>query len=221
MGRYGLNLEALKTTVSRLFADDRGLPATDESTSTCNRRLAKLGIPQTEEARRAWRELIVSTPGLGYAISGAILFDETIRQSTAAGVPFTKLLDDAGVIPGIKVDLGPEDLAGRTGETITEGLDGLRERVAEYAGLGARFAKWRAMINLGEGLPSRSCIDANAQALARYAALAQEAALVPIVEPEVVMAGDHSMSVLGFAAHHPEDRVILRWNTTTGSPQAG
>ena len=195
MGRDGLNLEALETTVARLFAGDRGLLAMDESTSTCNRRFARLDIPQTEEARRAWRELIVTTPGLGDAIGGAILFDETIRQSTTGGVPFTKVLEDAGVIPGIKVDLGAKDLAGRPGETITEGLDGLRERFAEYAGMGARFAKWRAVINLGDSLPSRSCIQANANALARYAALAQEAGLVPIVEPEVVMAGDQPIEI--------------------------
>jgi fructose-bisphosphate aldolase class I len=193
MGRDGLNLEALETTVARLFAGDRGLLAMDESTSTCNRRFARLGIPQTQDARRAWRELIVTTPGLGEAIGGAILFDETIRQSTIGGVPFTKVLEEAGIISGIKVDLGAKDLAGRPGETITEGLDGLRKRFAEYAGMGARFAKWRAVINLGEGLPSRSCIQANAHALARYAALAQEAGLVPIVEPEVVMSGDQPM----------------------------
>jgi fructose-bisphosphate aldolase, class I len=193
MGRGRLTLETLKTTAQTLFADDKGLLAMDESTSTCNRRFARLGIPQTEDARRAWREVIVTTPGLGDAISGAILFDETIRQSTAAGVPFAKVLEDAGIMPGIKVDLGAKDLACHPGETITEGLDGLRERFAEYLGLGARFAKWRAAINLGDGLPTRSCINANAHALARYAALAQEAGLVPIVEPEVVMAGDQPL----------------------------
>jgi len=193
MGRGGLNLEAIQTTVAHLFVGDRGLLAMDESTPTCDRRFARLGIPQTVEARRAWRELIVTTPGLGDSIGGAILFDETIRQSTAEGIPFTKVLQDAGIVPGIKVDLGARNLAGHPGETITEGLDGLRERFAEYAGMGARFAKWRAVINLGEGLPSRSCINANAHALARYAALAQEADLVPIVEPEVVMSGDQPM----------------------------
>lgn len=188
-----MDRKALETTVAALLDGDRGLLAMDESTSTCNRRFARLGIPQTEPARRAWRELIVTTPRLGEAISGAILFDETIRQATADGVPFVKVLGDAGIVPGVKVDLGPKDLAGHPGETITEGLDGLRERFAEYAGLGARFAKWRAVIRLGEGLPSRACIHANAHALARYAALAQEADIAPIVEPEVVMDGDQPL----------------------------
>jgi fructose-bisphosphate aldolase class I len=169
----------------------------DESTSSANRRFAALGIPQTEAARRAWREVIVTTPGLGEAIGGAILFDETIRQSTTDGVPFIKVLQDAGIIPGIKVDTGAKDLAGHPGETITEGLDGLRERFAEYAGMGARFAKWRGVIALGEDLPSQGCLDANAGALARYAALAQEAGLVPIVEPEVLMDGDQSLEDCG------------------------
>jgi len=165
----------------------------DESTSTCNRRFARLGIPQTEETRRAYRQLLVTTPGLGDGIGGAILVDETLRQSTDEGVPFVSVLEAAGIIPGIKVDEGAKDLAGHPGELITEGLDGLRERFLEYAGLGARFAKWRAVINLGEGLPSPGCILANAHALARYAALAQEAGLVPIVEPEVIMAGDQTL----------------------------
>lgn len=188
-----MDRKTLETTVAALFAGDRGLLAMDESTSTCNRRFAEVGIPQTEPVRRAWRELIVTTPRLGEAISGAILFDETIRQATTDGVPFTTVLQEAGIIPGIKVDLGPEPLAGHPGERVTEGLDGLRERFAEYAGLGARFAKWRAVIRLGDGLPSRSGLHANAHALARYAALAQEADIVPIVEPEVVMDGDQPL----------------------------
>jgi len=192
-----LDLSALKTTTEALFAGDRGLLAMDESTPSCNRRFAALGIAQTEEARRAWREVIVTTPGLGEAISGAILFDETIRQSTTDGAPFIKVLEKAGIIPGIKVDLGAKDLAGHPGETITEGLDGLRERFAEYAGMGARFAKWRGVIHLGDGLPSQGCLDANANALARYAALAQEAGLVPIVEPEVLMDGDQGLEDCG------------------------
>ena len=190
-----MNLTTLQTTVARLFEGDRGLLAMDESIPTCNRRFAELGIPQTEAMRRAWREVIVTTPGLGDAIGGAILFDETIRQATTGGVAFVSILEDAGITPGIKVDLGAKDLAGRPGETITEGLDGLRERFAEYAGMGARFAKWRAVIHLGDGRPSRSCIHANADALARYAALAQEADLVPIVEPEVLMDGDQPLEV--------------------------
>jgi len=188
-----LDASALKTTVETLFAGDRGLLAMDESTSSANRRFAALGLPQTEAARRAWREVIVTTPGLGKAISGAILFDETIRQSTSDGVAFVSVLEDAGIIPGIKVDTGVKDLAGHPGETITEGLDGLRDRFAEYAGMGARFAKWRAVIHLGADLPSQGSLDANAGALARYAALAQEAGLVPIVEPEVLMNGDQSL----------------------------
>ena len=165
----------------------------DESNPTCNKRFAALGIPQTEETRRAWRELIVSTPGLGESISGAILYDETIRQRTRQGTAFAKAIAGAGMIPGIKVDAGAKDMAGHPGEKITEGLDGLRERLKEYLQMGARFAKWRAVIAVGAGLPSRGCIEANAHALARYAALCQEAGLVPIVEPEVLMDGVHTL----------------------------
>jgi fructose-bisphosphate aldolase class I len=152
-----------------------------------------LGIPLTEEARRAYRELIVTTPRLGECISGAILFDETIRQRKKNGTPFVKAITDAGIIPGIKVDTGAKDLAGHPGERITEGLDRLRDRLKEYFQMGARFAKWRAVIVIGEGLPSRGCIEANAHALARYAALCQEAGLVPVVEPEVLMDGTHTL----------------------------
>lgn len=188
-----MNTQALIDMAKLLVADDKGLLAMDESNPTCNRRFAQLGIPQTEEARRAYRELIVSTPGLGESISGAILYDETIRQRNKAGTLLVKILTDAGIIPGIKVDAGAKDMAGHPGEKITEGLDGLRERLVEYAHMGARFAKWRAVITLGDGIPSRGCIEANAQALARYAALCQEAGLVPIVEPEVLMDGDHTL----------------------------
>jgi fructose-bisphosphate aldolase class I len=183
----------LIATTKGMFADDKGLLAMDESTPTCNKRFAAVGIPQTEEARRRYRELILTTPGLGESISGVILYDETIRQSTKDGTPFVKIITDAGIIPGIKVDRGAKALAGHYGEKITEGLDGLRDRLAEYAKLGARFAKWRAVIAIGDGIPSRGCIEANAQALTRYAALCQEAAIVPIVEPEVLMDGDHSL----------------------------
>ena len=176
-----------------LVAGDRGLLAMDESTGTCNKRFAALGIPQTPEARRAYRDMIVTTPRLGESISGAILFDETIRQQTLACVPFTQALEAAGIVPGIKVDGGAKALAAHPGELVTEGLDGLRERLAEYATMGARFAKWRAVITIGAGIPSRGCIAANAHALARYAALCQEAGLVPIVEPEVLMDGDHAL----------------------------
>jgi fructose-bisphosphate aldolase class I len=175
------------------MGSDKGLLAMDESTPTCNERFAKLGIPQTEEFRHAYRELIVTTSGLGQSISGAILYDETIRQQKRDGTTFAKALTDAGIIPGIKVDAGAKDMAAHSGEKITEGLDGLRERLAEYFQMGARFAKWRAVIAIGENIPSRSCLEANAHALARYAALCQEAGLVPIVEPEVLMDGAHTL----------------------------
>jgi fructose-bisphosphate aldolase class I len=188
-----MNAKEIIDTAKALVADDKGLLAMDESNPTCNKRFAKLRIPQTEEARRAYRELIVTTPGLGESISGAILYDETIRQQKKDGTPFVKVITDAGIIPGIKVDTGAKDLAGHPGEKITEGLDGLRDRLAEYSRMGARFAKWRAVIAVGEGIPSRASIEANAQALARYAALCQEAGLVPVVEPEVLMDGEHTL----------------------------
>jgi fructose-bisphosphate aldolase class I len=193
VGRLQVNPQGLIDTARQLVGAGKGLLAMDESNGTCNRRFADAGIPQTKEARRAYRELIITTHNLGESISGAILYDETIRQQTKDGTSFVKTLTEAGIVPGIKVDTGAKDLAGRPGEKITEGLDGLRDRLAEYAGMGARFAKWRAVITLGDGLPSRGCIEANAQALARYAALCQEAGLVPIVEPEVLMAGSHTL----------------------------
>jgi fructose-bisphosphate aldolase class I len=188
-----MDAQKLIDTARMLVAGDKGLLAMDESDPTCNKRFAKLGIPQTVEARRAYREMIVTTPGLGACISGAILYDETIRQQTRAGTPFVKSLTDAGIIPGIKVDAGAKALAGHPGEKVTEGLDGLRDRLAEYARMGARFAKWRAVIAIGEDIPSWGCLDANAHALARYAALCQEAGIVPIVEPEVLMDGAHTL----------------------------
>jgi fructose-bisphosphate aldolase class I len=169
----------------------------DESTPTCNERFAGLGIPQTEDARRTYREWIVGTPGLSAYVSGAILYDETIRQRTKDDRPFAKAVADAGMIPGIKVDTGAKAMAGHPGERITEGLDGLRDRLAEYVQMGARFAKWRAVLVIGDGIPSRGCIEANAQALARYAALCQEAGLVAIVEPEVLMEGTHTLKRSG------------------------
>ena len=188
-----MNAQQLIDTARTMVANDKGLLAMDESTPTCNIRFAKLGIPQTVELRRTYRELIVTTPDLGDSISGAILCDETIRQQKNDGAPFAKSLADMGIVPGIKVDAGAKDLAGHPGEKIAEGLDGLRDRLKEYAQMGARFAKWRAVIAVGDGIPSRSCIEANAHALARYAALCQEAGLVPIVEPEVLMDGEHSL----------------------------
>jgi len=188
-----MNEQGVIDTARVLVVDGKGLLAMDESNPTCNKRFAKLGIPQAEEARRAYRELIVTTPGLGEFISGVILYDETIRQSKKDGTPFMKVITDAGIIPGIKVDLGAKNMAGHPGEKITEGLDGLRDRLKEYFQMGARFAKWRAVISIGDGIPSWGCIEANAQALARYAALCQEAGLVPVVEPEVLMDGAHTL----------------------------
>ena len=189
-----MNSQNLADTARTLVAGDKGLLAMDESNPTCNKRFANLGIPQTEEARRTWRELIITTPGLGECISGAILYDETIRQQKTDGTPFIKAITNAGIIPGIKVDTGAKEMAGHRGEKISEGLDGLRERLAEYVRMGARFAKWRAVIAIGDGIPGPGCIEANAQTLARYAALCQEAGLVPIVEPEVLMDGGHTLA---------------------------
>jgi fructose-bisphosphate aldolase class I len=192
-----MNEQKLIDTAKMLVASNKGLLAMDESNPTCNKRFAKLGIPQTEEYRRAYRELIITTPSLGEFISGVILYDETIRQQKKDGTPFVQVLTDAGIISGIKVDTGAKAMAGHPNETITEGLDGLRDRLNEYAEMGARFAKWRAVLTIGADLPSRGCIEANAQTLARYAALCQEAGLVPIVEPEVLMAGVHTRSQCG------------------------
>ncbi len=189
-----MNLNSLIATAQALVAPGKGLLAMDESTGTCNARFAALGIPETVEARRAYRELLVTTPGLCEGISGSILFDETMRQSTQAGVAFVGILQQAGIIPGIKVDVGAHELAGWPGEVVTDGLDGLGPRLAEYMQLGARFAKWRAVLAIGAGRPSRACIEANAHALARYAALCQAAGLVPIVEPEVLLTGPHSLA---------------------------
>ena len=188
-----MKLQELINTAKALVADHKGILAMDESLPTCNKRFAKLGIPETEEYRRAYRELIVTTPGLGESISGAILFDETIRQKTKDGTLMIKVIIDAGIIPGIKVDTGAKELAGHQGEKISEGLDGLRDRLTEYYQMGARFAKWRAVINISGSIPTQGAIEANALTLARYAALCQEAGLVPIVEPEVLMDGNHTM----------------------------
>ena len=192
-----MNQHQLGDTAGALVADGKGLLAMDESNPTCDQRFARLGIPQTEAARRAYRELLVTTPGLGDCISGAILYDETIRQSDRTGTLLLRRLVDAAIIPGIKVDRGAHDLALHPGEQVTEGLDGLAARLQEYAGMGARFAKWRAVISLGDGKPSAGCLAANADALARYAALCQDAGLVPIVEPEVLMQGDHTLQQCG------------------------
>ena len=194
MGQLQMNTQELIDTARTLVADDKGLLAMDESTPTCNKRFARLGIPQTEEARRAYRELIVTTPGLGECISGAILYDETIRQTEEGW--HSRLSKSSSMresFPASKSTPVPRTWQVIPGERITEGLDGLRDRLKEYVEMGARFAKWRAVIALGDGIPSRGCIEANAQALARYAALCQEAGLVPVVEPEVLMDGEHTL----------------------------
>ena len=188
-----MQTEQLELTARALVAPERGILAADESTGTIKKRFDTIGVESTEETRRAYRELLFTTPGFGDYVSGVILYDETIRQSADDGTPFAQVLEAAGAIPGIKVDTGAKELALSPGEKVTEGLDGLRERVAEYVTLGARFAKWRAVITIGDGLPTDACIEANAHALARYAAVCQEGGLVPIVEPEVLMDGDHTI----------------------------
>ncbi|WP_432479282.1 class I fructose-bisphosphate aldolase [Nocardioides sp. GXQ0305] len=180
-------------TARALVAPGKGILAADESTPTMAKRLATVGVESTEEVRRGYREILLTTPGLAEFVSGVILFDETIRQRTGDGRPFPAVLHEAGIIPGIKVDAGTKALAGFPDEVVTAGLDGLRERFTEYVELGARFAKWRAVLRIGPGRPSPACIEANAHALARYAALAQEAGLMPVVEPEVLMDGTHDL----------------------------
>jgi fructose-bisphosphate aldolase class I len=183
----------LNVIARSIVEDDKGILAADESTGTIKKRFDAIAVESTEESRRAYRNLLFTTEGMEQFVGGVILFDETIRQSSDEGVPFAKLLAAKGVVPGIKVDMGAHPLPGAPGETVTEGLDGLRRRLAEYHELGARFAKWRATLSVGDGLPSRYCVRANAQALARYAALCQEAGIVPIVEPEVLMDTGHSI----------------------------
>src|ERR1700675_501862 len=188
-----MNTADLSATARALDAKSRGNLAADESTSTIKKRFDTIKLESTEENRRAYREMLFTAPGAAEYISGVILYDETLRQKTKDGVPFPAYLAQHGMLPGIKVDLGAKPLAGFPGETITEGLDGLRERLAEYYKLGAKFAKWRAVIDIGSGIPTRYAIDANATGLARYAALCQEAGIVPIVEPEVLMDGGHAL----------------------------
>jgi len=183
----------LNATTRELVAPGKGILAADESSGTIKKRFDSIGVESTEGNRRSYRDMLFTTPGLGEHISGVILFDETIRQSSADGTPFPEALAKAGMIPGIKVDTGAKALAAFPGETVTEGLDGLRERLSGYVELGARFAKWRATIFCGPDLPTDYAIVANGHAMARYAALCQEAGLVPIVEPEVLMDGDHTI----------------------------
>jgi fructose-bisphosphate aldolase class I len=188
-----MDTSSLSATANALVAPGKGILAADESTGTIKKRFDSIGTESTENSRRDYREMLFRAPGIADSISGVILFDETIRQDAADGTALVKVLEDQGIIPGIKVDLGAKPLALAQGETVTEGLDGLRERLAEYRGLGARFAKWRATYSITDVLPSSYCIDVNAHALARYAALCQEADIVPIVEPEVLMDGDHTI----------------------------
>ena len=188
-----MTLDRLQATAQAIVAEGKGILAADESAPTIKKRFDSIEVESTEDNRRDYREMLFTTPKAAQYISGVILFDETIRQKGADGTPLVKVLEAAGMIPGIKVDKGAKALAGHEGETVTEGLDGLRERFEDYAGLGARFAKWRAVYRITDGLPSRACIATNAHALARYAALAQEAGIVPIVEPEVLMDGTHTI----------------------------
>jgi fructose-bisphosphate aldolase, class I len=188
-----MNLGELESVARSLVAPGKGILAADESAPTIEKRFKTIDVPSTEENRRAYRELLFTSPGIQEFISGVILYDETIRQRSADGTPFPKVLERQGIVPGIKVDEGAKSLIGFPGEKITEGLDGLRGRLPEYRKLGARFAKWRAVIDIGTGIPTRYCMQANAHALARYAALCQEAGLVPIVEPEVLMDGAHTI----------------------------
>src|SRR5512132_1528238 len=184
--------QKLHETAVAIVADGKGILAADESDGTIKKRFDSIGVESTEDNRRAYRELLFTTEGVEEYISGVILFDETIRQSSSDGTPFPKLLEGRGIIPGIKVDKGAKPLALAESETVTEGLDGLRARLEEYYELGARFTKWRAVISIGKNIPSEYCLWANAHALARFAALSQEAGLVPIVEPEVLMDGEHT-----------------------------
>jgi fructose-bisphosphate aldolase class I len=208
----------LFTTARAMVATGKGILAADESLGTIEKRFQSINLPNTEEHRRAYREMLFTVPGIGEFISGVIMYEETLRHKTETGTPFTEVLKRQGVLPGIKVDKGPKDLSGYPGEKITEGLDGLRERLAEYRNLGATFTKWRAVITMGDGIPTRFCVDANAHALARYAALSQEAGLVPIVEPEVLMDGDHTIerceqvtetTLTSVFFHLPAHRVVL------------
>ncbi len=203
-----MNNEQLIDIASRMVAPGKGVLAADESAGTIEKRLNAIGVESTEDMRRRYRNLLFTAPDIENYISGVILFDETIRQKSFDATPFPKLLAGRGILPGIKVDKGAKALSGHEGEKVTEGLDGLRERFSEYADLGARFTKWRAVITIGQGIPSDACIHANAHALARYAALAQEAGIVPIVEPEVLIDGDHTLEQCEEASNRTLARVF-------------
>lgn len=185
--------QSLQSIAKAMMQDGKGILAADASASTMNKRLAAVGVEQDEESRRQYRQLLFTTPGFSKGISGVILYDGTIRQKADDGTPFAKLLEGYGVVPGIKVDKGKVDMPNFPGEQVTEGLDGLKERMEEYYALGARFAKWRAVIPIGDGLPNEEAIDANAHALARYAGICQEVGIVPMIEPEVLLEGDHTI----------------------------
>jgi fructose-bisphosphate aldolase, class I len=203
-----MSTHELARIAQALVAPGKGILAADESTGTIEKRFKSINLANTEESRRAYRELLFTARGAGQYISGVILYDETLRQKAKDGTPFPTVLQKEGTVAGIKVDTGAKALAGCPGEKVTEGLDGLRERLAEYHQLGARFAKWRAVITIGPGIPSTCCLDANAHALARYAALSQEAGLVPIVEPEVLMDGDHTIERCEEVTEATQQRVF-------------
>ena len=200
-----MNFAAMQATAVELVAPGKGILAADESGPTIEKRFKSIGVASTEDTRRSYREMLLSTSGLEAFISGVIFYDETLRQKTSAGVPFAELLTRRGMIPGIKVDKGAKPLAGFPGEKITEGLDGLRERLTEYAALGARFTKWRAVLTIDSQSPTRTCIQSTVEALARFAALSQEAGLVPVVEPEVLMDGGHTIE-----RHYEVTEIALR-----------
>ena len=215
-----MSVNAMVETARALTARGKGILAADESHGTIGKRFAAVGVENTPENRRRYRQLLFLAPGIAEVLSGVILFDETIRQRADDGTLFPALLARLGIVPGIKVDAGAKPLAGASDERVTEGLDGLRERLAEYRGLGARFAKWRAVIEIGEGRPSRYCLAANAHALARYAALCQEAEVVPIVEPEVLMDGDHTIEQCFEATEAAIDHVFRSLRDQGVAPEA-
>ena len=200
-----MDVQELNAIARSIVADHKGVLAADESTGTIEKRFDSIGVESTEENRRAYRNLLFTTPSFEEYVGGVILYDETIRQASDDGTPFAELLTEKGVVPGIKVDTGAKDLAGHPGEKVTEGLDGLRARFAEYHELGARFSKWRAVITIGDGIPTDACLHVNAHALARYAALSQEAGIVPIVEPEVLMDADNTIE----RCHEVTSRTLL------------
>ena len=215
-----MDINTLQNTARGMVAAGKGILAMDESHPTCKKRFDTIGVEASEDSRKNYRSMLVMAAGLGDYISGTILFDETLRQRTTEGVPFAQYLKGVGIIPGIKVDKGAKVLAGHSDEKVTEGLDGLRERLEEYRDLGAQFAKWRAVITIGDAIPSQACIKANAHALARYAALCQEADIVPIVEPEVLMDGAHPIERCYEVTEHAQ-RTVFKELATQGVEPSG